>query len=120
MKTLKYLAASLLLAPVAVSAQVDTSAQPLNQAEWIDVAALEFGPGEGRRNVQYDLEINERGRVTSCRIAQGSGDDDFDKSVCAQIKKNARFDKPASRVFSDQRRQFRGYFYADPVSSPLP
>jgi hypothetical protein len=102
------------VAALALMAQSEPFPVPLEIEAWIDASLLEFGPGEGRRTTHYELAVTDRGRAGTCRVTQGSGDRQFDLSLCKQLRKNARFERTPPGMFKDIQRFYRGYFYADP------
>lgn len=107
--------ALVLCAPAIIAASSGNGIpRPLEGTLEINLAALQFGPEEGRRTVHYQLEIDTRGRPKSCRVMRSSGDKLFDKSVCAELRKKARFDGVQGQLFQSQSRYFNGYFYSDP------
>ena len=107
--------ASLVIATPALG-QAIGDAQPEEGTLAIALRELEFGPGDHRRTVHYQLEINERGRAKSCRITRFSGDELFDTSVCKQLRKTARFNRLQGRLFGEASRYYNGYFWSAPAS----
>jgi TonB family protein len=105
----------LLGAPLLVAAMDGNEiVRPMEGTLEIHTAELQFGPEEGRRTVHYQLEIDTRGRPKSCRVTRPSGDKAFDKSVCAELRKKARFNGVQGQLFQSQSRYFNGYFYSEP------
>ncbi|MXO60089.1 hypothetical protein GRI89_11120 [Altererythrobacter salegens] len=106
----------LAMAPAPVAAVEATTPMPKEGTLQIDNSQLQFGPGQERRTVTYQLEIDERGRANVCRVMRTSGDELFDKSVCKQLRKTARFNREQGTLFQDVSRYYNGYFYATPGS----
>ena len=105
----------LLGAPLLVAAMDGNQiVQPMEGTLEIHTAELEFGPEEGRRTVHYQLEIDTRGKPKSCRVTRSSGDKLFDKSLCDQLRKNARFERATGTLFQETARTYNGYFYSEP------
>ena len=80
----------------------------------ISLGDQQFGPGDHRRTVHYQLEINERGRAKNCRVTRSSGDEIFDASVCKQLRKTARFNRVQGKMFGVASRYYSGYFWSSP------
>ena len=105
--------ASLAIAPPALG-QGTGDVWPEEGTLAINLGKLEFGPGDHKRTVHYQLEINERGRAKNCRVTRSSGDDLFDESVCKQLRKTARFNRLRGRLFGEVSRYYTGYFWSTP------
>mgnify|MGYP001443620150 CR=1 FL=1 len=78
-------------------AQEANEPEPINLSGWFDLDELSFDPlVPGERFVELDLEVDTSGRASGCRIVESSEDLSFDRSVCAQLMANARFDTSRS------------------------
>ena len=79
----------------------------------VRLGEVEFGPGDGRREMHYQLVINARGKVSHCRVVRSSGDALFDNSVCKELKRNSTYDRSGG-MFTESQRYDNGYFFAEP------
>jgi hypothetical protein len=111
---MKFRLAALPLILLSLTAAMEVGPRPKDGDKWIELDQLKFGPGEGRRTTHYQLEVNDRGRARVCRVVRTSGDEVFDKSLCDQLRKNARFERATGSMFQDSARHYSGYFYSDP------
>lgn len=93
---------------------IEVGPRPKDGEKWIEMDQLQFGPGDGRRTTHYQLEVNDRGRARTCRVVRTSGDPVFDKSLCDQLRKNARFERATGTLFQETARTYNGYFYSEP------
>ena len=91
--------ATLLLAFAAVPQATDQSRGPMPAGQpgsWLtndDYPGVSLRRGE-MGTVQFELDVDARGRVTGCRVTGSSGYWTLDEHVCAMMPRNASF-KPA-------------------------
>ncbi len=74
-----------------------TTPQPIDTRLWVSLPNLRFDPAvQGDRTAMFDLQVDETGQVTECTITRGSGDEQFDSSLCDQLEVNAAFEVSSS------------------------
>ncbi|WP_252258884.1 energy transducer TonB [Erythrobacter aurantius] len=82
-----------LLVALPATAWADEKPVPISPKKWFTAHDLRCSwHGCGREGtVRFELSVSEEGRVTGCRIIEGSGDTQTDQNTCRVLEIRARF-----------------------------